>query len=111
MQHRAGVAERPIRAARNLLADEPVLETQAVVGERLRIEQVAKPAVEFFIAVVGNSQETILDTERIGKVLSWRITTNLRNPAVEVDAIEQRHPRRIGDVLLSAGPVRHEQQQ
>ena len=82
----------PARPALALLADEAVLDPQPVVRELVLVEQVAELAVELGVLVVAHLQDAVLDAERVGVVVAELVALDLRRPAVEVLAVEERHP-------------------
>ena len=76
----------------DLLADEPVLGGDAVVRERVLVEEVAELAVELRPLVVADREGAVLDAEGVVEVLAEIVLRELRRPAVEVPAVEQLDP-------------------
>ena len=94
--------KRPARPARALLADEPILDAQLVVGEWRLVEEVPELAVELGILVVGDLQDAVFDAERVAEVLAGVVALDLGFPAVEVLAVEERDPAVLGRRILPA---------
>ena len=93
MQHGAAVAERPgAGIAGRLLADEAVFDHQAVVGERVLVEEVSELAVEALVLVVADLEQAVFDAEGVAEVVAEIVLGDLRRPAFEVLAVEQDDP-------------------
>jgi len=101
VDHHAAVAQRPVGCARDLLAREAILDAQAVAGELALVEQVPEAVLELLVAVVGDLQDAVLDAEGVGEVVAELVAGDLRLPAAEVPAVEDRDP-----VLLFRGLAR-----
>src|SRR5262245_54362646 len=64
----------------------------------------AKLVVECVVLVVADFEDTVLDPERVGKVLSKRISRNLGNPPIKILPIEKLDPLlRVWSVALRQG--------
>ena len=79
----AGIAGR-------LLADEAVLDHQLVVGIGLLVEEVPELAVEALVLVVAHLEQSVLDAEGVAEVVAEIVLGDLRRPAGEVLAVEER---------------------
>jgi hypothetical protein len=90
VQHDAGVAQRPrARIAGRLLADEAVLDGDAVVGIRVLPEQVAELPVEALVLVVAHFEQAVFHAEGIAEVVAQVVLGDLRSPAGEILAVEE----------------------
>src|SRR4051812_19904883 len=92
MQHQAVVSECPLRTARHLFPDEPVLGRENVMRKLLAIKKVAVALVERLVLVVRHLEQSVFDTEGVAEIFSERIALDLRNPAIEVPPVEQLDP-------------------
>ena len=92
VDHDAAVAEGPVRAVLRLLAHEAVLDREHVVREGRLVEQVAEPAPEGVVLVVGDLQDAVLHPEGVAEVHADVVAGDLRDPAVETLPVEERDP-------------------
>ena len=92
VDHDAGVAVGPAGAAGALFADEAVFDAQPVALERLVEEDVAEVAVELVVAVEAHLEQAVLDAEGVLVVVAEFEAGDLRRPAGEVLAVEERGP-------------------
>jgi len=93
VHHDAGVAQRPrARIAGRLLADEAVLDGDAVVGIRVLPEQVAELPVEALVLVVAHFEQAVLHAEGVAEVVAQVVLGDLRSPAGEILAVEENLP-------------------
>src|SRR5262245_61932827 len=92
MEHDAAVANRPVRATLALLADEPIFDADHVVRELVLVKEVAELLVKRVVLVVAYLDQAVFDAKRVTEVLAKVVPGNLRRPAVEVLAVEQRFP-------------------
>src|SRR5205823_1058157 len=106
VQHQAVVSDRPRRTARHLFADEPVFGDEAIVGERILVEDVAELAVELRPFVVAHLEQPVLDAHRVVEVLAEVVLRELGRPAVEVPAVEQLDPFFFAGIVLLLGGSR-----
>ena len=89
MQHGAAIAKRPCaRIPRRLLAHEAVFDHQAVVRERILIEEVSELAVEALVLVVSNLEQSVFDAEGVAEIVAEIVFGDLRRPALQILAIE-----------------------
>ncbi len=92
MGHDSAVAECPTGAAGGLVADESVFDAEAVVGEFVLVEDVAKLAFELFVLVERDGEESIFDAEGVVVIVAEFVAGDLGGPASKVLAIEKRDP-------------------
>ena len=93
VQHGAAVAERPgAGVAGCLVADEAVLDHQAVIGIGVLVEEVAELPVEALVFVVADLEQAVLDAEGVAVVVTEFVLRDLRRPAFQILAVEQDDP-------------------
>mmetsp|Transcript_38449 Transcript_38449/g.80530 ORF Transcript_38449/g.80530 Transcript_38449/m.80530 type:complete len:300 (+) Transcript_38449:200-1099(+) len=94
MNHHTTIAECPAWTILALVADEAILQSQAVVAERLFVEQMAERFIEAIIVAVGirYRQQTVFHAKRVAWVFASFVVSNLGNPAGQVFAVEQLNP-------------------
>src|SRR5687768_9383308 len=92
VEHDATVPLCPVGSIGQPVPDEPVFDDEVITGEGLAIEQVSELAVERQVSVIRNLQDPVLDSERVGEVVTNFVLRNLRNPVGQVAAVEQPDP-------------------
>jgi hypothetical protein len=92
VDHHAAVALGPLRGPGELLAGEAVFDAEPEVAELAVVEEVAEPAAELRVPVVGDGQDASDDPKRLAIVLSERVARDLDRPALEIAAVEQGVP-------------------
>lgn len=105
MDHQAVVSGGPARASRDLLSNEAIGGTQAVMGVRRFVEQVAELPVEFLPLGVIDDEQTVFDPESVTQIQTQFPAAELRRPAVEVLSIEERNPALIAGGIVGDGKL------
>src|SRR5260221_9078156 len=62
------------------------------MGKPVLVAQVAEPAAEVLVFVVGDAEKAVLDAEGVVAVLAGGVPGELGGPAFEVLAVEKRCP-------------------
>jgi hypothetical protein len=88
VNHDAAIELSPGRCIRDRVAGNPIVETQDIIRIRLVRIKMAKPLLEFAVAVVADLDDPVLDTKRVREILVERMARDLDRPAREVLAIE-----------------------
>jgi hypothetical protein len=93
VQHGAAVAKRPgARIPWRLLAHEPVFDHQAVVRERILIEEVSELAVESLVLVVANLEQPSSTRKVLPKLSPRSCLAIFGVQPFQVLAIEEHDP-------------------
>src|SRR5690606_2667715 len=93
VKHHAAVAHCPIaRMSLQLLADEAVLDSQAVVRKGFLVEKMSEAAVEALVLVVAHFEHAVFDPERVPEVFAVLVAGDFRRPSFEIAAIEKLDP-------------------
>src|SRR5262249_41516617 len=84
---------------------------EPVVRELALVEEVAELLVELRVLVVRDLDRAVLDAEGVPVILAQRIALDLGGPALEVLAVEQRHPAGVlCDLVAERGGSSKEEQ-
>ena len=103
MDHDAAVLQRPARPAGALVADEPILDAQTIIGILVLGKQVAELIVELGIMVIDDFENAVFDPKGVAEIVARVVAFDLGLPAVQILAVEERDPAlRRRQVLCSS---------
>jgi hypothetical protein len=108
VDHHPAVEVHVMRGVRHHFTGETVFHPQDVVRVGDVGEKVAVLLVEFFVAVVGDLDDPVLDGKGVRKIFPERVVADLRRPPGEILAIEKRDPRSLSGGEGESGEEKEE---
>ena len=75
-----------------MITDEPVFDTNFIMGKFVFVKKVPEFLIELVVLVVRDLQEAIFDPERILVIIIQLVTRDLDLPSTQVFTIEQADP-------------------